>query len=100
MDFFKQTLTVSPYITNIIWFTQVTPGDIKSLLTNNGQTMPSNVLGSEFTFQEMLQLLIWQKPPYKKWNSYILILIIILIPYMKFKTLYRYFQGLNPTWAK
>ena len=71
MDFFKQTLTVSPYITNIIWFTQVTPGDIKSLLTNNGQTMPSNVLGSEFTFQEMLQLLIWQKPPYKKWNSYI-----------------------------
>lgn len=58
MQFFERTLMVSPYVTNIIWFTQVTPNDIKNLLTNNGRTMPSNVLGSDFNFKELMQLLI------------------------------------------
>lgn len=71
MQFFKRTLMVSPYVTNVIWFTQATPGDIKKLLTNNGHTMPSNVLGSDFDFKELMQLLIWQNPPYKRWNNYI-----------------------------
>lgn len=70
MKFFEKTLMVSPYITNIIWFTQATPGDIKKLLTNNGRTMPSNVLGSDFDFKELMQLLIWQQPPHKRWNAY------------------------------
>lgn len=71
MQFFERTLMVSPYVTNVIWFTQVTPSDIKNLLTNNGRTMPSNVLGSDFDFKELMQLLIWQRPPYKRWNNYI-----------------------------
>ena len=70
MKFFERTLMVSPYVTNVIWFTQATPGDIKKLLTNNGRTMPSNVLGSDFDFKELMQLLIWQQPPYKRWNTY------------------------------
>lgn len=70
MKFFERTLMVSPYVTNVIWFTQATPDDIRTLLTNNGCIMPSNVLGSDFDFREMLQLLIWQRPPYKRWNSY------------------------------
>ena len=70
MQFFERTLMVSPYVTNVIWFTQATSSDIKQLLTNNGRTMPSNVLGSEFDFKEMMQLLIWQHPPYKRWNTY------------------------------
>lgn len=71
MQFFERTLMVSPYVTNVIWFTQATPSDIKKLLTNNGRTMPSNVLGSDFNFKEMMQLLIWQNPPRKRWNNYI-----------------------------
>ena len=71
MRFFEKTLTVSPYVTNMIWFTQATPNDIKKLLTNNGHTMPSNVLGSDFDFKELMQLLIWQRPPYKRRFDYI-----------------------------
>lgn len=71
MRFFEKTLTVSPYVTNVIWFTQATPNDIKKLLTNNGHTMPSNVLGSDFDFKELMQLLIWQRPPYKRRFDYI-----------------------------
>jgi hypothetical protein len=40
MQFFERTLMVSPYVTNVIWFTQATSSDIKQLLTNNGRTMP------------------------------------------------------------
>lgn len=71
MEFFKRTLLVSPYVTNVIWFTQVTGSDIKGLLTNNGRTMPSNVLGRDFDFKELLQLLIWQNPPFKRRSNYI-----------------------------
>ena len=39
MSFFKQSLNFSPYITNIIWFTQATNDEIKSLLTNDGKTI-------------------------------------------------------------
>lgn len=71
MQFFERTLMESPYVTNVIWFTQATSGDIQKLLTNHGRIMPANVLGSEFHFKEMMQLLIWQKPPYKRGNTYI-----------------------------
>lgn len=70
MRFFEKTLMASPYITNVIWFTQATSGDIKKLLTNNGRVMPSNVLGSNFDFKYLIQLLIWQQPPYKRWGTY------------------------------
>lgn len=71
MEFFKRTLMTSPFVTNVIWFTQATSNDIKKLLTNSGRTMLSNVLGSDFDFKELMQLLIWQRPPYRKWNNYI-----------------------------
>lgn len=70
MEFFKRTIINSPYVTNVIWFTQATPSDIKKLLTNNGRTMPSNVLGNVFDFKELMQLLIWQNPPTKRGNKY------------------------------
>lgn len=70
MEFFKRTQLYSPYVTNVIWFTQATAADIKGLLTNNGKVMPSNALGSEFNFKEFMQLLIWQKPPYRSGRVY------------------------------
>ena len=70
MEFFRRTQLYSPYVTNIIWFTQATPSDIRGLLTNNGKVMPSNVLGSEFTFHNLMQLLFLQKPPFKSGEVY------------------------------
>lgn len=71
MNFFKQTISLSPFITNIIWFTQVAQEDIDSLLTNNGKKMPSNVIGADFSFKDLMQLLVYQKNPYKTKRGYI-----------------------------
>lgn len=71
MDFLKKTQMYSPYVTNVIWFTQATPSEIKGLLSSHGKTIPANVLGSFFNFREMMQLLIWQNPPFKKGRFYI-----------------------------
>ena len=71
MNFFKRTLAVSPYVTNLIWFTQTTKNEINGLLTNAGNKMISNVLSSEFTFDDVIQLLVFQKPPYKYRDRYI-----------------------------
>jgi len=71
MNFFKQTISLSPFITNIIWFTQVAQEDIDSLLTNNSKKMPSNVIGADFSFKDLMQLLVYQKNPYKTKRGYI-----------------------------
>lgn len=71
MNFFKQTISLSPFITNVIWFTQVAQEDIDSLLTNNGKKMPSNVIGAEFSFKDLMQLLVYQKNPFKTKRGYI-----------------------------
>lgn len=70
MEFFKKTLTYSPFVTNVIWFTQATSSEIKGLLSNNGKVMPCNALGNDFDFKELIQLLILQKPPYKTGRIY------------------------------
>ena len=33
--------------------------------------MPSYVLGNDFDFKELIQLLIWQQLSYKRWGTYI-----------------------------
>lgn len=71
MNFFISALSFSPFITNVIWFTQATPSEINSLLTNNGRRLPSNALGSDFEFKDLLHLLILQKPPFKTRAGYI-----------------------------
>jgi len=72
MNFFKRTIVESPFVTNLIWFTQVTENELNSLLTNEGNKMPSNVLPNTFCFDDVLQLLAFQKAPYKYKNTYIL----------------------------
>lgn len=69
-NFFKRMLNYSPYVTNIIWFTQATPKDIQSLCMHNGKKMISNVIGNDFKFGELMQLLIYQNPPHKTWRGY------------------------------
>ena len=64
-DFFEKVQGRSPYITNIIWFTQATSVEITELMKNEGNIIPSNVVGNEFDFDELMQILVWQKKPYK-----------------------------------
>ena len=70
MNFFNRTFSFSPYITNLIWFTEVTSEDLSDLLRVETKEMLANVLGQEFDFPEMLQLLLWQKAPYKVGTKY------------------------------
>jgi len=62
-NFLKKTLSYSPFITNIIWFTEAPNSDIKKLLDVDGTQMPSNIIGADFDFKELIQLLVWQKIP-------------------------------------
>ena len=70
MNFFISALSFTPFITNVIWFTQVTSNDINSLLTNNGRRLPSNVLGADFEFKDLMYLLLMQKQPVKTRAGY------------------------------
>ena len=71
VNFLRKTLTYSPFITNIIWFTEASNLDIKQLLDIDGRLMPSNVIGADFKFDELVQLLVLQKKPIKIKNKYI-----------------------------
>lgn len=72
MNFFKRVISYSPYITNVIWFTQATKNEINGLCTHNGKRMLSNVLGSDFNFKELMQILVYQNPPFKTRAGYVL----------------------------
>lgn len=72
MNFFKRTLSFSPFITNVIWFTQALKEDIAGLLNTDAGTMPSNVIGNTFDFSELIQLLILQKSPFKTSRGYVI----------------------------
>lgn len=63
--FFERALSFSPFVTNLIWFTQATSNDINRLLTNERGKIPSNVLGADFDFKTLIRLLFLQKPPFK-----------------------------------
>jgi hypothetical protein len=70
MNFFSKTLSFSPYITNLIWFTEVTREDLNILLKVESKEMPANVLGKEYKFSDLIQLLVWQRTPYKSGKKY------------------------------
>ncbi len=70
-NFFEEALTVSPFITNVIWFTQVTPSEVNGLLDNSVGRISSNVLGSQFAFKGFIQLLIRQPSLHKSYSGYI-----------------------------
>lgn len=72
MNFFNKTISFSPFITNIIWFTQVTQEALNDLCkTGNDTRLISNVIGSEFDFSELVQLLIYQRKPMKMGKLYV-----------------------------
>lgn len=64
MNFLKSSITFSPFITNVIWFTQITKNDLEGLIQINGKRMPINAISSNFKFDELMQLLVMQKTPF------------------------------------
>ena len=69
--FFESALSFSPFVTNLIWFTQATSNDINGLLTNEGEKLPSNVLGADFDFKTLIRLLFLQKPPFRARSGFV-----------------------------
>lgn len=72
MEFFKKNIMSPLFVTNVIWFTQVTPSDLRSLLTHDGQVMASNVLGREFGFKDLIRILISEQTPIRYNNTFVL----------------------------
>ena len=70
MNFFRNALGESPYITNLIWLTEVTSQELNSLLSYRDNKMISNVLPTSFSFDDVVQLLAYQKLPRKNNNRY------------------------------
>lgn len=70
MNFLKNQINFSPYVTNVIWFTQIVRDDVDALLTRNGNKMISNIIGADFDFNELMQLLVWQRLPFLKRGEY------------------------------
>jgi hypothetical protein len=70
MNFLKSTINFSPYITNVIWFNQVTRNDLDGLINVCGKKMPTNAISAEFELKELMQLLVWQKSPYCRGGVY------------------------------
>ena len=61
--FFTHTLKQSPFITNLIWFTGLTPDDLEELLKLDNKPMLTNAMAKDFSIDELMQLLVWQKTP-------------------------------------
>ena len=64
--FFDNYLGGSPYITNLLWFTEMPVEDLKTLLSFDGNEVSSNALPSLFSFKDMVQKLVLQRSPRKK----------------------------------
>ena len=66
ISFLRGILGKSPYVTNLIWFTGVKPGELEGLLKleDGMPPMMSNTLPDEYTAADFFQHVIWQKKPY------------------------------------
>ena len=70
MNFFKNSLGNSPYITNLLWFVEISELELNNLLSFEGNVMLSNALPASFDFKEIVQKLAYQRTPWKFDNRY------------------------------
>lgn len=70
MNFFKNALGDAPYITNLLWFVEISETELKKLLSFGNNVMPSNALPSSFDFKEIIQKLAYQRTPWRHGNIY------------------------------
>lgn len=69
-NYFENAISISPYITNVIWFTQVTENELTSLCRQGNKKLVSNVMSQDVNFNDLLQLLAYQKPPFRTDTGY------------------------------
>lgn len=69
-NFFVNSLGDSPFITNLIWFTEVTPDELKPLETINGKRILTNVLPDYFNFSLIGKLFVLQRIPWMRNRRY------------------------------
>lgn len=70
MNFFKNALGDAPYITNLLWFVEVSETELNKLLSFGNNVMPSNALSGLFDFKEIIQKLAYQRVPWRYDNRY------------------------------
>jgi hypothetical protein len=63
-NFFENNLGESPYITNLLWFVEISDEELERLLTFDGRVMQSNALPAFFDFREIVQILADQRNPW------------------------------------
>lgn len=71
MRFFENTLQTNVFVTNLIWFTEITRAELNALLSVGGKRIKTNVFCRETSFKEIIQLILWQKQPFKSGYKYI-----------------------------
>ena len=62
-NFFKNTYNYSPYVTNLIWLTNINEKGIDELLKTEEGAIPSNLLPSQFNLSVFFQKIIDQNKP-------------------------------------
>ena len=72
MNFFKNALGNSPYITNLLWFVEISKLELNNLLSFEGNEMPSNTIPDSFDFKDIVQKLAYQRVPWKYGNRYVI----------------------------
>lgn len=72
MNFFNNALGDSPYITNLLWFVEVSEQELDNLLSVGANVMPSNAIPSAFDFKLLLQKLALQRVPWRYGNRYVI----------------------------
>ncbi len=71
MNFFNYQLQVSPYITNVIWFTETTQDEINNLKKITNRKLDSNVLSGDSSFKDFVQQVVLQTNPHKYHGKYV-----------------------------
>lgn len=69
-NFFKNSLGESPFITNLLWFTEISHEELSRLLDHNGNKVLSNSLPAFFDFYELARLLVLQRTPWSRYDKY------------------------------
>lgn len=72
MNFFNYHLGNSPFITNIIWFTEITREELQSFNKFGQKEMLSNVLSSDCEFGDFVRLIALQRKPWLRNDRYYL----------------------------
>lgn len=71
-SFFKNQIGVSPYVTNVIWFTETLHSEIEELKKADKKKIEANVISGECDFKEFAQQVVLQSNIYRRRNNIVI----------------------------